>query len=237
MGPHALPITDEIYQVGGPGLTAPEDCLAYLVVADGRAALIDAGGGLATDLLLANIEAAGVSPASIDWLLLTHCHYDHAGGAAELRTRLGCRVVAHALEAVFIEEGDNNVTAADWYLRSMVPCPVDRKLNQPREQILLGTRPITALHIPGHSPGSVAYLVESGGQRVLFAQDVHGPLHPVLLSSREDYLASLRRLLELKADILCEGHLGVFRGRDAIEAFIRRFLDAPHGGAGMATPA
>src|SRR5512134_615011 len=130
MGPRALPITDEICQVGGPGLTAPEDSLVYLVVADGRAALIDAGCGLATDLLLANIEAAGVNPANIDLLLLTHCHYDHAGGAAELRKRLGCRVVVHAMEAVYVEEGINSVTAANWYLGTMVPCPVDRRLTR-----------------------------------------------------------------------------------------------------------
>lgn len=224
MGPHALPITDEICQVGGPGFTAPQDSLVYLVATGGRAALIDAGCGLATDMLLANIEAAGVNPGSIDFLLLTHCHYDHAGGAAELRKRLGCRVVVHALEAVFVEDGNNDVTAARWYLGTMVPCPVDRRLTRSREEILLGKHPITALHIPGHSPGSVAYMVESGGKRVLFAQDVHGPLHPALLSNHEDYVASLQRLLDVKADILCEGHLGIIEGRDAVDGFIGRFL-------------
>ncbi|HEX6827788.1 MAG TPA: MBL fold metallo-hydrolase, partial [Burkholderiales bacterium] len=187
MGPRALSVTENIFQVGGPGLTAPQDSLIYLVVMDGRAALIDAGCGRDTDLLLANIAAAGVNRQDIDYLLLTHCHYDHAGGAAELRQRLRCRVVAHALEAVFIEEGNNNVTAASWYLSTMVPCVVDRRLTHAREVISLGKREITALHIPGHSPGSVAYLVESGGKRVLFGQDIHGPLHAALLSNREDY--------------------------------------------------
>lgn len=230
MGPHALAISDEIYQVGGPGFTAPEDSLIYLVVADGRAALIDAGCGLATDLLLANIEAAGVDPGSIDFLLLTHCHYDHAGGAAELRKRLGCRVVVHALEALFVEEGNNNVTAARWYLGTMVPCVVDRRLTHAREDIPLGLRVITALHIPGHSPGSVAYLYESAGRRVLFPGDVHGPLHLALLSDHVAYLASLERLLDVNADLLCEGHLGVFSGQAVVEEFIRRLLHEAKGG-------
>lgn len=234
MGPRALPITDEIWQVGGPGFTAPEDCAVYLLAAEGRAALIDSGCGRATDLLLANVEAAGADPRSIELLLFTHCHYDHSGGGAELRKRLGCRVVAHALEAVFIEEGNNNVTAAGWYMGSLTPCVVDRRISRAREEISLGQRTITAIHIPGHSPGSVAYLAESGGRRVLFAQDVHGPLHPALLSSRDDYFASLQRLLELDADILCEGHLGIFEGREAVAAFIRGFLDGPGTGAGGA---
>ncbi|MDX2452026.1 hypothetical protein [Desulfosarcina sp.] len=34
-----------------------------------------------------------------------------------------------------------------------------------------------AIHTPGYAPGSVVYSVESDGRRVLFGQDVHGPLH------------------------------------------------------------
>lgn len=225
MGPHAVFITDEICQVGGRGLSAPNDAAVYLVSVDGHAALIDAGCGDATDMILANLESAGAHPAQIEALLLTHCHYDHTGGAADLRRRLGCKVVAHALDAVCIERGDDEVSAANWYGANLRPCAVDRKLSSAREDILLGGRTLVAIHIPGHSPGSVAYLFESHGCRVLFAQDVHGPLHPSLLSNAADYRNSLRRLLELDADILCEGHYGIFKGRSAVAEFIRGFLD------------
>ncbi len=190
----------------------------------GAAALIDSGCGQATDLLLANVEAAGVRPQDIRWLLITHCHFDHTGGAHALRRRLDCRVVAHALDAPFIEQGDNEVTAASWYGSTLRACPVDRRLTQPREDIDIGGRPITAVHIPGHSPGSVAYMMSSCGRRIVFAQDVHGPLHPSLLSDRNDYLASLQCLLELDADVLCEGHYGIFEGRQAVGEFIRQFM-------------
>jgi len=46
-------------------------------------------------------------------------------------------------------------------------------------------------------------------------------LHPSLLSSREDYLISLQRPLELDADILGEGHFGIFRGKKPDRDFIR----------------
>jgi glyoxylase-like metal-dependent hydrolase (beta-lactamase superfamily II) len=59
---------------------------------------------------------------------------------------------------------------------------------------------------------------------VLFAQDVHGPLHPSLLSDAAAYQASLRRLIEAGADILCEGHFGIFEGRQQVAEFIRRFV-------------
>jgi glyoxylase-like metal-dependent hydrolase (beta-lactamase superfamily II) len=224
MGARSLAITSEVFQVGGYGYTDPQDAAAYLVNIAGRAALVDAGCGRATDLLLANIESTGTDPGAIDWLLLTHCHYDHAGGAKTLRRLLGCRVLAHALDAAYIEAGDDMVTAASWYGATMPPCPVDRKITAVADTIALGSRCLEAIAIPGHSPGSVAYLLESEGARVLFAQDVHGPLHADLLSRPDDYQRSLRRLRALRADILCEGHYGVYRGRAAVDDYIAQFL-------------
>jgi glyoxylase-like metal-dependent hydrolase (beta-lactamase superfamily II) len=98
------------------------------------------------------------------------------------------------------------------------------KLIGPENEILLGGRIITAIHMPGHSPGSVVYLTESDGKKVLFGQDVHGPLAPMLKSNRKDYLDSLKKMIRLDSDILCEGHFGVYRGKEAINKFISSFL-------------
>jgi glyoxylase-like metal-dependent hydrolase (beta-lactamase superfamily II) len=217
-------ITKEIFQVGGEKYTSSMDAAVYLIHFDGQAALVDAGTGRFHEKLLENILKTGVDPADIEYLFLTHCHFDHTGGAKALREVTGCRTVAHELESVFLEGGDNVVTAADWYGASLEPFPVDIKLNQSEEAISLGNRTFLAIHTPGHSPGSVVYLTESEGWRVLFAQDVHGPLHSSLLSNKEDYLYSLRLLLSLEADILCEGHYGVYEGRENVADFIKQFL-------------
>jgi glyoxylase-like metal-dependent hydrolase (beta-lactamase superfamily II) len=217
-------ITGEIHQVGGGQLTAPEDAAIYLINVDGHGALVDAGCGRALPRLLDNIRACGVKPEQIEYLLLTHCHFDHTGGAPALKDLLGCKIVAHALETPFLEQGDNRVTAATWYGATLTPFPVDRQLVGPREEILLGGRVIEALHTPGHSPGSVVYATESEGLKILFAQDVHGPLHPDLKSDAADYRRSLELLLALEADVLCEGHFGIYRGKPAVAAFIRQFL-------------
>lgn len=217
-------ITSEIYQVGGFDLTHPNDAAIYLVNFAGQAALIDAGCGWNQERLLANIRATGVALEQIRYLLLTHCHFDHTGGARTLRERLGCPLVAHELDAEFLEVGDDDVTAASWYGAHLTPFTVDQKLTAARTDLLLGDRIITALHIPGHSPGSVAYLTVSEEKTVVFAQDVHGPLHPALRSNFEDYVHSLRELLDLQADILCEGHYGVFTGQPAVRTFILSFL-------------
>jgi glyoxylase-like metal-dependent hydrolase (beta-lactamase superfamily II) len=217
-------ITREIFQVGGGRLTSSEDAAVYLINFNGQAALVDAGCGGAQDRLLANIRECGVAPEQINYLLITHCHYDHSGGAQALKNLLHCEVVAHELEAPYLEQGDNVVTAANWYGASLQPVKVDRKISGSREDIILGDRVITALHTPGHSPGSMVYLTASQGLTVVFAQDVHGPLHPDLKSNQGDYRRSLEALLALEADILCEGHYGVYQGKKKVADFIRRFL-------------
>lgn len=219
-----MKITEEIYQVGGSMLTASSDAAIYLVIFTEHAALIDAGTGRGEMQLLENISSVGTDPSEIELILVTHCHFDHTGGLKSLKQRLNCQVIAHELDAQFIEKGDNQVTAANWYNSKLQPCTVDHKLTKAEESIKLGERIITAVHTPGHSPGSVVYVTESEGLKVVFAQDVHGPLDPSFLSNRADYQNSLKRILDLKADILCEGHYGVFRGDSAIRDFILQFM-------------
>jgi len=217
-------VTADIYQVGGGNLTSPEDAAVYLVRCEGRAALVDAGCGYSHLQLFQNIEACGVPADRIETLLITHCHFDHTGGAQAVRDRTGCKIVAHEREAGFLEEGDQRVTAAKWYGAFLEPFQVDVKLKGERQDLWVGGKKIEALHVPGHSPGSLVYVTESEGLKLLFGQDVHGPLDASLLSNREDYRRSLKLLLSLQADVLCEGHYGVIRGKDEVADFIESFL-------------
>ena len=165
-----------------------------------------------------------MQPEKVKYLLLTHCHFDHTGGAKQIKALTGCQIIAHELEAPFLEKGDQVVTAAKWYGAKLEPFVVDRKIKGQGERISLGDRIIEAIHIPGHSPGSLAFIMESEGMKVLFGQDVHGPLDPSLLSDRAKYVQSLRLLISLEADILCEGHYGVIRGKKEVKEFIKSFL-------------
>ena len=219
-----MKITNEIFQVGGSGLTSNEDAAIYLINIGGSAALVDSGCGRSENRLLKNIRSCGINLNQIEYLLITHCHFDHTGGTRALKKRLQCKIVAHELDAQFLEKGNDAVTAAKWYGSSIQPFIIDRKLTGAQENIYLGGRVIRAIHTPGHSPGSVVYEVESDGFKVLFAQDVHGPLEPVLLSDRKEYLRSLKLLFSLEADILCEGHFGVYKGKKEVEQFIKSYL-------------
>jgi glyoxylase-like metal-dependent hydrolase (beta-lactamase superfamily II) len=219
-----MKITGEVYQVGGGGLTDPDDGAVYLIRFGEDTALVDAGCGRSVEKLFRNIRKIGAEPEKLRYLLITHCHFDHTGGIQPIREKTGCRVVAHEEDARYLEEGDSTVTAAKWYGSFFPPTDIDLKLKGERNDLELGGRKIHAIHTPGHSPGSLVYLTESEGLKVLFGQDVHGPIHESLLSNREDYRRSLRLLLSLDADILCEGHYGVFRGKEEVADFIESFL-------------
>ena len=219
-----MQILQNLWLVGGGDLTAPEDAAIYLIRSGEQAALIDAGCGNGYERLAENIATVIPGDVQITYLFLTHCHYDHVGGAAALKKQYGCKIVAHQLDAAYLEAGDSQVTAASWYGAKFQPLTIDHKIQGHKEIFKVGKQEVSAYHCPGHSPGSLVYLVTLENQKILFGQDVHGPLDPSLLSNREDYNRSLKFMMGLKADILCEGHFGVYRGPENINKFIQSFL-------------
>ncbi len=217
-------ITSNIFQVGGADESHQSDASVYLVTSRGESALVDAGTGMGHDNVIGNIKKLGFAPESVKYLFLTHCHYDHTGGANKIRKTTGCRIVAHKLDAVYIEEADSDVTAASWYGTVMERTEVDIETEGKETGFKLGDLELRFCHTPGHSPGSSVLVTVSDGKLVLFGQDVHGPLNDLLLSDRSKYRKSLEFMLSLEADILCEGHFGVFTGKEAVMDFIESYL-------------
>lgn len=219
-----MKILDNLWQVGGAEFTTVEDAAIFLVRFGDRAILIDSGCGEEHDLLVENISEILPPEIGIEYLFLTHCHYDHTGGAQKVREQYGCKIVAHELDSAYLENGDSVVTAATWYGAEMLPLKIDYRIKEKYETFEIGNGQLVAHHCPGHSPGSVVYLTNFGPSKVLFGQDVHGPLDPSFLSDRRDYHNSLKFLLNLDADILCEGHFGIYRGKDTVKQFIKTYL-------------
>ena len=218
-----IKIRDNLWQVGGSGLTDPSDAAAYLVRFGDRAALIDAGSGRAHPQLTKNIAECLESNVQLEYLLLTHCHFDHAGGAQAVRDEYGCRIVAHELDAIYLESGDNRVTGAVWFGARLEPFTIDIRLHGQESTLAIGCGTVKAIHCPGHSPGSVVYTTVIDDQLILFGQDIHGPIHSEWLSDEKQYLDSLARLLNLQADLLLEGHFGIIETKKEVQAFIEEW--------------
>jgi glyoxylase-like metal-dependent hydrolase (beta-lactamase superfamily II) len=221
MGPRE--VTKDIYLIGGADITDPRDCAVYIIDL-GELVMIDAGAGPSYDEIVLNIEKLGLDPAKLKTIVLTHCHIDHIGGAPRFREAFGCRLIMHGLDAAPVEKGDGRMTAAAWYNLSFPPMPVDVKLKKEEERLRFGDQEIVFLLTPGHTPGSLSVYLDRRGTRVLFGQDIHGPFSEEFGSDLTVWRRSMERLLALKADILCEGHFGVFQPKGRVAAYIEHYM-------------
>jgi glyoxylase-like metal-dependent hydrolase (beta-lactamase superfamily II) len=112
-----------------------------------KAAVVDPGGDL--DRIRQAIAQAGVS---VDKIILTHGHIDHAGGAAELREDLGVPIEGpHEADCFLLERLAEQGQAYGFPARAVAP---DRWLNE-GDTVTVGDLTLDVLHCPGHSPGSV----------------------------------------------------------------------------------
>jgi glyoxylase-like metal-dependent hydrolase (beta-lactamase superfamily II) len=186
--------------------------------------LIDAGASGGFDRVMNNIRAAGLEVSRVKRLVLTHCHVDHSGGVPRYQAMVGVKAVSHARCAEILAQGNDPRTAAGMYGMRLPPIRIDITFDGEEYRLPLGDTELVCIHTPGHSPGSICVYMDRDGQRILFGQDVHGPIHPALDSNREQYKQSLQRLIGLKADVLCEGHFGVYRPREEVEKYIRSYL-------------
>jgi len=162
----------------------------------------------------------GLDPNNLSKIILTHCHIDHIGGVPEIKKRFGSKLYIHKLDAPPLENGDQILTAATWYQTVFPPTPVDVKFSLPEEALEIGGQKIHCLHTPGHTPGSICIYLDRDGKRVLFAQDLHGPLLEEFGSNLEDWDRSTNKLLDLDADILCEGHFGIYKTQKDVRNYI-----------------
>lgn len=218
-------VTDGVYLVGSSSLTDEKDCSVYLVDA-GELILIDSGSGANPEGITKNIELLGLDPTHLSTLILTHCHIDHVGGGAFFKERYGVRVIMHGLDAGPVERGDQVKTGAAWYGLRLAPLQIDQALSEKEETLTFsrGTR-LVCLHTPGHTPGSLSIYLDKGGERVLFGQDIHGPFLPEFGADLSAWRRSMTALLELHADILCEGHFGIYRTKERVREYIEDYLE------------
>jgi glyoxylase-like metal-dependent hydrolase (beta-lactamase superfamily II) len=208
----AKAICDRVYAVGGPELSAPEDAYVYLVDASSELVLIDSGVGYGTKRIEENIRSLGFEPAQVWHIIATHCHIDHTGGLSDLKERYGSKVIAHAMDRAGIEGENDDLTAASMYGVNYKPVKVDTLLSGEDEQLMLGDLMFNLLHTPGHTPGSISVYIDTDDGRVLFGQDIHGPFSPLWGSDLAMWRQSMQKLLALHADVLCEGHAGIYKG-------------------------
>ena len=122
---------------------------------------------------MANILALGFTPEKLSAVIATHCHTGHIGSLAQFRQEYGVKIMGHKLDAEAIETG--KWVGSEVYGVAYQPCPVETRLEKAKNNLCFGKHELTALHIPGHTHGSIVISVDIAGKRVLFGQDIHEP--------------------------------------------------------------
>ena len=215
-------IIEGLYLVASSTFSWPGDCECYFVkTGENVGVLIDAGADPEAKGIIKSLEELGFVPTH---LILTHAHIDHIGGAHALKKKYGCRVVAHELDREPIENYDPVRTAADLYRIKYTPVKVDEIVKEDEVVLNLAGKEFTIHYIPGHTPGSIAVSLTLKGKKVLFAQDIHGPFHKNWGSDTLLWREAVEKLIQLKADILCEGHFGVFQPKEKARQYLEGFL-------------
>jgi glyoxylase-like metal-dependent hydrolase (beta-lactamase superfamily II) len=182
--------------------------------------LIDSGAGEGHARIVANMKSLGFEPERLRAVVATHAHIDHIGGLQRLREDYGAEIAAHELDVESIETGTG--TGAEFYGVEYLPCKVDIVLRGAEQVVRYGGQDLRVIHIPGHSPGSIAVVIE-GEKKVLFGQDIHGPYF-LKGANVEQAGLSLQKLVDLKADILCEGHFGIYQPAGEVKRYIGGYL-------------
>jgi glyoxylase-like metal-dependent hydrolase (beta-lactamase superfamily II) len=128
---------------------------SYLVWEEGtdKAVLVDAG--LNTELILDFIRKKGLS---LEAVLLTHGHPDHLVGAADVAEATGADVYLNSIEAKVVEMMPEMILAMLGI--DELKTPDEFKPLEDGQVLELAGLTIKVLHTPGHSPGSVSFLVD-----------------------------------------------------------------------------
>lgn len=214
------------------GYVRPILAAIHIVVENGRAALIDTGSNDSLPNTLEALARIGVAPEAVDYVVLTHIHLDHAGGAGTMmRAFPNARLVVHPRGARHMAEPSKlvaGVTAVygEAYMQrvygEILPVPAERILEAPEGYTFaLSGRVFECMDTPGHAKHHMCIIDQRTGG--IFTGDMFGlsyreldvdgrkfifPTTSPSQFDQGDMRASVQRLLDLQPPCLYLTHYG-----------------------------
>jgi glyoxylase-like metal-dependent hydrolase (beta-lactamase superfamily II) len=193
-------------------------------------------------MLVERLGQAGYAPEDIDVVAITHCHPDHIGGLMENGKPVfsKARYVFGAAEFDFWKTGENVREARklnrELFVRIALPLADHARFIKPGDEVLSGVHAVDAA---GHSPGMMAFLIESEGQRLLVWADtcthyvisVQRPDLPFDLDDdKEKAIATRKHVLDMAAtdELFVVGFHMPFPGLGYVERISSGYRWVPH---------
>jgi glyoxylase-like metal-dependent hydrolase (beta-lactamase superfamily II) len=169
----------------------------HLLVEGGKAAIIDPAANSAVPLILEALDAKGIDRADVDYVILTHIHLDHAGGAGKLMQHLPNatltvhpRGAKHLVDPSQVIAGTIAVYGEATTRRiygDIVPVPASRMVETGEgARLSLNGRELRFLDTPGHARHHV--VIHDPGSRSVFAGDTFGVSYRALDVDGREYI-------------------------------------------------
>ena len=192
----------------------------YLIVDGTDLTLIDGGIPPAGPRILKQLRAAGLDPAGIKNILLTHAHPDHVGGFAEIQKHCDAPILCSALEAEVLagkypipQPDRSSFSGLSKYIGPPATTLANMKAGRIIEdgELLAGILGgLQAIASPGHAPGHLSYWQPE--RKILFCGDtifnltgLSKPWRMVTVDMAQNN-QSIKRLAALEPEIICFGH-------------------------------
>ncbi|HEV8580608.1 MAG TPA: MBL fold metallo-hydrolase [Thermoanaerobaculia bacterium] len=214
--------------------------VCHLLVEGERAWLLDTGMVGEPVLIRRLLRRLGLAPRSIEAILLTHGHLDHAGNLAELKEWTGARVYGHPAEQQHVDGCYPYEGAARWcgrleslgrrafrYRSALIDEPIGEG------HLLPFWGGLRVVHLPGHTDGHCGFYSER--RDLLFSGDLFASyffnthLSPRIFTSKPELMpASLRRALDLDPRWIVPNHYDFLNGALHKQRYVklcRRVLD------------
>jgi glyoxylase-like metal-dependent hydrolase (beta-lactamase superfamily II) len=215
----AMPIAPGVWQLPGGRVESDLGGQRLIEAPDGLI-LIEAHAGLSFESEWAAIQAVGLDPRRVKYVLATHEHGDHSPGAYLWRVVTGAKFVCSEEMAYTLQHHTPLNSGYGFH----PPVPTDVTVTEDTDLDLAGQK-VRALRIPGHTYGSMAWLFEKGAKSYLAFGDLIMPRGVLGYSgsinfSAHDVLRSLRKLQDLRPDVVLPGHGAVGGPADTLGAGI-----------------
>ena len=232
------------------GFVRPRFDASFLIVENGRAAFVDTGPNAAVPRLLAALAQHGLDETSVDYVIPTHVHLDHAGGVGLLmqqlpqaRLLIHPRGARHMIDPSVLIEGVRAVYGHEVASRDygeLLPVPAERVITTSDGMVVtLGGRPLRFMDTPGHARHH--HCIWDEASRGWFTGDTFGIVYPELVGPQGPYIvpatapvqfdqqalhASVARLLDAKPEVMYLTHYGAVRGPETLSIQLLAQVDA-----------
>jgi glyoxylase-like metal-dependent hydrolase (beta-lactamase superfamily II) len=192
----------------------------FLVSGNGKNVLVDGSPGNKWRKLKDKLNNLKIK--KIDYLILTHTHYDHAANASKIKKNFGALVIVNKREAGYLERGENivphgTVFITRFFVEKFAPAYLSKQKYEPCQSDILIDKRLDLnefgsntyiMHTPGHSPGSQSIIIDD---EIALTGDAMfgvfpGSIFPPFADDDENLIESWGKLLKTKCYIFLPSH-------------------------------